>query len=179
MWKLTRDAHGSALIEAVIAAALLATVLTGIVPLVTTAVAGAAAARADLIAAHLARQRLAQLQTLTYATFPSGVIADGNSRLDDRNVFTIGGTGLQPTGLAPLQGPTPPWADWLDGHGAWLASGTQAPPGARFHRRWGILFVGGEGCLRLWVEASWLGPSVGDRVFRVASLQCPWGAETP
>lgn len=179
MSTLPSGARGSALLEAVIAAALLATVLTGVMPLVTTAAAGAATARADLVAGHLARQRLAQLQTLTHTMLPSGVIADDRSRLDESDVFTPGGAGLQPTGLAPLQAPTTTWADWLDEHGAWLASGAQLPQGARFGRRWGVVSGGGDGCLRLWVVTSHLGPSVGDHVSRAASLQCPWGTETP
>ena len=179
MSKSSHEARGSALIEAVVAAARLATMLTGILPLVTTAVVVAAATRADLVASHLARQRLAHLQTLTHTTLPSGVIVDDSSRLDLAEVFMSGGAGLQLTGLAPLLGPTTPWADWLDEHGVWLASGPQPPPRARFYRRWGVVSVGGEGCRRLWVEAAPLGPSIGDRVVRVASLQCPWGAETP
>jgi hypothetical protein len=172
-------ARGSALLEAVIASALLVTVLTGVLPLVTTAVAGAAAARTDLLAAHLARQRLAQLQALTYAMLPSGVIADDSSRLDQSDVFTPGGPGLQASGLTPLQAPTTPWADWLDAHGAWVAAGPTPPPGAHFERRWGIVATGGDGCLRLWVEAAPLGPSRSERVVRAASLQCPWGMEAP
>ena len=145
----------------------------------TVAAAGTSAARSDLLAAHLARQRLAQLQSLTHATLPSGVIADDRSRLDEADVFTLGGSGLQATGLMPLQVPTTPWVDWLDDHGTWLASGTQVPAGARFGRRWGIVSTGAEGCLRLWVEASPLGPAIGDHVSRAASLHCPWGTEAP
>ena len=70
----SRCARGSSLLEAVIASGLLATVLTGVVPLVTTAVAGTAAARSDFTAAHLSRQRLAELQTLTHVRVPTGVI---------------------------------------------------------------------------------------------------------
>lgn len=172
-------ARGSALLEAVIAAALLATVLTGVLPLVTTVVVGATSARADLVAAHLARQRLAHLQTLTHTALPSGVLVDDQSRLDGPDAFSAGGAGLQPTGLTPLQAPTAPWADWLDAHGAWLASWPNVPQGARYRRRWGVVAGVGDGCLRLWVEAAPLGPSVGDHVFRAASLQCPWGAEAP
>lgn len=174
-----RCARGSSLLEAVIASALLATVLTGVVPLVTTAVAGTAAVRADFTAAHLARQRLAELQTLTHATVPTGIVADDVSRLDQAEAFTAGGPGLQPSGLAPLQVPTTPWVDWLDGRGAWLASGAQPNPAAHFGRRWGIVSTGGDGCLRLWVETSPRGPFVGDHVFHAASLQCPWGVEAP
>ena len=175
----SRCARGSSLLEAVIASGLLATVLTGVVPLVTTAVAGTAAARSDFTAAHLSRQRLAELQTLTHVRVPTGVIADDTSRLDQAEVFTPGGPGLQPSGLAPLQVPTTPWVDWLDGRGAWLASGPQPHPAAHFRRRWGIVSTGGDGCLRLWVETSPTGPVVGDHAFHAASLQCAWGVEVP
>ena len=175
----SRCARGSSLLEAVIASGLLATVLTGVVPLVTTAVAGTAAARSDFTAAHLSRQRLAELQTLTHVNAPTGVIVDDISRLDQADVFTPGGPGLQPSGLTPLQVPTTPWVDWLDGRGGWLASWPQPHPRAHFGRRWGIVSTGGEGCLRLWVETSPTGPVVGDHVFHAASLQCPWGVEVP
>jgi len=175
----SRCARGSSLLEAVIAAGLLATVLTGVLPLATTAMVGTSVSRADLAAAQLARERLAQLQSLTHTTSIAGVVADDATRLDDATLFRVGGSGLLPTGLAPLQGPTTPWVDWLDAHGAWLASGPQIPPAARFGRRWGILPAGLDGCLRLWVEVTPLRPSSGDHVARAAGLQCPWGVEAP
>ncbi len=176
----SRCARGSSLLEAVIAAALLATVLTGVVPLVTTAVAGTTAARADFMAAHLARQRLAQLQTLTHAHVPTGVIADDSSRLDQAEVFTPGGPGLQPTGLTPLQVPTTPWVDWLDE--SWRVAGVRAATATRqptsaaagASSRPAEMGACGSGS-----RHRQRGRSMGDHVFHAASLQCPWGVEVP
>ena len=167
--------RGASLLEAVIAAGLLATVLTSILPLVTVAVAGTAATRTDLMASHLARQRLSQLQALTHLRTAAGVIADDQSRLDQADLFTAGGPGLIATGPATLATSTPSWVDWLDERGAWRSAGAQPPPGARYRRRWGILTAGVDGCYRLWVEVTPLGSSSVDATAHDGSLQCPWG----
>ena len=167
--------RGASLLEAVIAAGLLATVLTSILPLVTAAVAGTAATRTDLMASHLARQRLAQLQALTHLRTAAGVIADDQSRLDQADPYTAGGPGLSASGPIPLTTSTPSWVDWLDERGTWQSAGAQPPPGARYRRRWGILAAGAEGCFRVWVEVTPLGSSAGDHTAHDGSLQCPWG----
>lgn len=171
--------RGSSLLEAVIAAGLLATVLTGVLPLVTTATVGVAEARTDQLAAHLARQRLAQLQALTCARATTGLVTDLESRLDRADPFASGGRGLDPTGPGPLLDSTEGWADWLDERGQWHNAGTQPAPGARFRRRWGVLATGQVGCLRLWVEVSPLGRWRGDRVVHAGGVQCPWGVGQP
>jgi type II secretory pathway pseudopilin PulG len=171
--------RGSSLLEAVVAAGLLATVLSAVLPLVTTATIRVAEARTDQLAAHLARQRLSQLQALTRARTPTGLLTDLQSRLDGAEPFTNGGPGLDPTGPGPLADSMEPWADWLDEHGRWNAAGVQPAPGARFRRRWGILAPGEDGCLRLWVEVVPLGPSRGDRVVHAGGVQCPWGEGQP
>jgi Tfp pilus assembly protein PilV len=169
------ESRGTSLLEAVIAAGLLATILTSVLPLVTVAVAGTAVARTDLMASHLARQRLAQLQALTHLRTAAGVIADDQSRLDQADLFTAGGQGLIASGPTPLTTSTSSWVDWLDERGAWQSAGTQPPPGARYRRRWGILAAGADGCLRVWVEVTPLGSSVGGHTAHEGSLQCPWG----
>lgn len=174
-----RASCGSSLLEAVIAAGLLATVLTAVLPLATTVVSGSAGSRADLMASHLARQRLSQLQALTLARSVSGEVADLQSRLDTPEAFGLGGAGLTPTGLAPLQSSTSSWVDWLDEHGTWQGAGVQQPPAARYRRRWGVLAAGGEGCLRVWAEVAPLGRLVGDRTVHAGGIQCPWGVAAP
>lgn len=176
----SRDAQrGSSLLEAVIAAGVLATVLTGILPLATTAVAGSAAARVDLMTAHLARQRLAQLQALTHLRGVLGVVVDVEARLDGAEAFAAGGAGLSPTGLAPFQVSTAPLVDWLDEHGGWQAAGADPPPGARYRRRWGILAPAPAGCLSLWVEVTPLGPDAAHRMAHAGGVQCAWGSSAP
>ena len=170
---------GSSLLEAVIAAGLLATVLTGVLPLATTVVSGAAASRADLMASHLARQRLSHLQTLTHVRIVSGPVADQQSRLDTADGFAVGGAGLTPTGLAPLQASVASWVDWLDEHGTWLGAGVQPVNGAAYRRRWGVIGPGAEGCLRLWVEVEPVRRLTGDRTAHAGGVQCPGGVAAP
>jgi type II secretory pathway pseudopilin PulG len=170
---LTR--RGTSLIEAVIAAGLLAAVLTGVLPLATGVVTSTGAARADLLAAHLARQRLAQLRALTHVRAPSGVIVDTQTRLaaDD---FASGGAGLSPTGLAPFAASVEGWSDWLDARGAWLSADVPPPPAARYRRRWGILTGSPTDCVRLWVEVSPVPGGVAGRAAHAGAVHCAWGA---
>lgn len=175
----SRGARGSALLEAVVSAGLLATILAGVLPLVAVSVAMRSAIRTDLLAAHLARQKLAHLHALTLSQAPAGLIVDLQSRLDTVEPFANAGPGLQPTGTAPLEGTTDTWADWLDVQGVWQGSGVAPPPAARFLRRWGILAFGPDGCLRLWVEVAPLAPSTRHRIAHAGSVRCPWGPGEP
>ena len=170
---------GTALLEAVLAAGLLATILAGILPLVALSIATLSAIRTDLLAAHLARQKLSHLDALALAQTPAGLVVDLQSRLDTVEPFASAGSGLQPTGLATLQTTTDAWADWLDSHGSWQGAGVLPPPTARFRRRWGILPFGPDGCLRLWVEVAPLDPAQRDRLAHAGSVRCPWGMGEP
>ncbi len=171
--------RGSSLLESVIAAGLLVTALAAALPLAVSTAAAVLHARADLLARHLARQRLSQLLVLTHVRAPTGIVADQQSRLDDAEPFRVGGAGLIPTGPAPLQVTAEPTVDWLDAHGSWLAGGSQTPPAAHFRRRWAVLAAGIEGCQRVWVEVAPLGPSVGDHTAHADGVHCPWGVGQP
>lgn len=174
--RLTCD--GASLIEAVVAAGLLAAVLTGVLPLATAVVSGTSASRGDLLAAHLARQRLAQLQALTFSRTASGVIADLQTGLAAAD-FVPGGAGLSVTGPAPLEASVDGWSDWLDARGAWLSADLTAPPTARYRRRWGILAGLPSDCVRLWVEVTPVPDATGLRRANAGALQCAWGAGWP
>jgi hypothetical protein len=167
------DVQGSSLLEAVVAAGVLATVLTGLLPLTTTAWTVAASARRDLVAAHLARQRLHQLQILTHVTVPGAMLRDIVTRLGGAEI-EAGGQGLTPTGLAPLAAPVAGSSDWLDARGGVLAWTAAAPPGAVFLRQWAVLDDGST-CLRLWVVVSGASDSGPPRA-SAAAVQCAWGA---
>ncbi len=174
-----RDARrGAVLLEAIVAAGLLVVVMAGVLPLVVRTQTTMAEVRADLMATHLARQRLAQLHTLTYMRVGAAVVADDSSRLDAPGPFAHGGVGLTPTGVDPLTTDMPTWVDWLDEHGAWQGS-TSPPTGAAYQRRWGVLAAGTEGCLRLWVEVEPMVPSRRLRAAQAGMVQCPWGVAEP
>lgn len=153
--------------------------MAAVLPLAVSSAAALAITRGDLLAAHLARQRLAQLQALTHLATPTAIVMDLASRLDGADPFTGGGSGLTVTGVAPLQATTATWADWLDEAGAWQSAGIARPAGARFLRRWGVLPAGTAGCLRLWVEVSPLVAGPGERVAHAGSVQCAWGVAEP
>lgn len=174
------DRLGASLIEAVIAAGLLATVLGGVLPLVASAAVVVMTMRADQMAAHLARQRLAQLQALTHLRLPTAIVFDQTTRVDDGEIFALGGSGLGPSGAGPLEATTATWADWLDQRGVWIAAGVAQPDEARFRRRWGVLVAGANGCVRLWTEVTPLsGPMAAVRTTHAGTLRCPWGAGEP
>jgi type II secretory pathway pseudopilin PulG len=165
---------GSGLLEAVVAAGILATALTGILPLVLVAVSGAAQARTDLMAATLAQERLAQLQTLQYLHTGVIVIGDG-STLPRGDGFVDGGRGLTATGLGALETPQPASSEWLDERGTWLADGSAAaPPRAVYQRRWGVLAGPGTACLQLWVEVRTT-VRLASSAASAGAVHCPWG----
>lgn len=166
--------QGSGLLEAVVAAGILATVLTGILPLVLVAVSGAAQARTHLMAATLAQERLAQLQTLQFLNTGVIVIGDG-STLPRGDGFADGGRGLTATGLAALEAPQPTSSEWLDDRGAWLADGSAAlPPSAMYQRRWGVLARPGTPCLQLWVDVRTT-VRLAAPAASAGTVHCPWG----
>jgi len=165
---------GAGLLEAVIAAGVLATVLTGILPLVLVAAQGAAQARVDLVAARLAEERLAQLQTLQHLHTGSVLITD-QATLPRGGEFVSGGHGLTATGLASLEAPQPASSEWLDERGTWLADGSAAaPPRAVYQRRWGVLATAGSSCLRLWVDVRVVARLAASAA-TAGTVHCPWG----
>ena len=168
---------GSALLEAVVATGLLIGVLTGLLPLTTTAAQQTTTARLDLLAAHLARQRLGELQALTHVTAAGGVLTDVSTRLDHGG-FGAGGTGLTPTGMAPLSSSLPGASDWLDARGRLLPWSATPPPDTRYARRWAVV-DDGSGCVRMWVLVSVIGRPLRAHTVDVAAVQCPWGVGQP
>ena len=173
----SHDHGGSALLEAVVAAGLLAGVLTGLVPLTTAVAESKTTARLDLMAGHLARQRLGELQALTHVTGAGGVAMDLSTRLDTAG-FNGGGAGLTATGLAPLDSSLSGASDWLDGDGQLLAWSATPPPGARFARRWAVV-DDGSGCVRMWVSVTVVARPQRPHMVDAGATNCPWGAGQP
>ncbi len=173
-----RTCHdGTSLIEAVIASGLLALVLVALLPLTTAAIAGTHAGRTDGRAASLARHRLAQLRGLTHMRTASTAIVDLTTRVDHAEP-AVGGPGLSPTGVAPLEYPTEGWSDWLDEQGRWVGAGPSPPAGARYGRQWGVLSGETSACVRLWVSVQPLHEPASRRA-HAAGLQCAWGVAHP
>ena len=168
--------RGVSLLEAVIASALLATVLTGVAPLVSVATASVSTTRGDVLASQLARQRLAQLEALAHLRTAAGISVDVVSRFAGDG-FVPTGSGLSPTGLQPLTTPVAGQVDWLDERGTWLASDAAPPGTAHYTRRWALLSHGADGCVRVWVVVEPLRARTGNRPVYLATVQCPWGSQ--
>ena len=167
-------AAGSGLLEAVVAAGILAVVLTGAMPLVLAASQSASRQRTDLMASTLARERLAQLQMLQYLRAGATLILDGTT-LPRGEGFAGGGRGLTPTGPGALAAPLPASSEWLDEGGAWLGDGAGAAPlGAVYQRRWGVLARHDDACLQLWVEVR-ATARMAVPAASIGAVQCPWG----
>lgn len=166
------------LLETLVAAGLLATVLTGIVPLCTTAVVAASRVRSQVLAGHLASRRLAQLEALTHARTAGGLVLDLQTRLDGPD-FALGGPGLAQGGAATLTTDTDRWCDVLDDRGTYLGTCDGSVAGARFGRRWGVTPTDVSGCLRVWVDVRGLTGVGPDVAAQAGALQCGWGAAAP
>jgi hypothetical protein len=125
------DERGTTLIETAIAAAILLTMLVGLLSMGSIATMhtenqGHLAARTT----EYAQDKMEQLLALGYTdaisdtiTFPSG---------------PTGGTGLAPGGSASTSAPVNGYVDWLGEDGGLLGGGTSAPTGWFYERVWQI-----------------------------------------
>lgn len=121
--------RGFALVEVLVSAALLVAIAAGVAQVVAIAVRAAYADRVRTIATLLAAQKMEQLRSL---------------RLSDRWTDT---SSDPPTDAGPGLAPSPPgtldanvafYADYLDGAGRWVGSGSPAPGEAVYVRRWAV-----------------------------------------
>lgn len=141
---MPRSAAGYALIETLVAAAVVVGLAAGAAQVAVLTGAAVRASGAQGQALFLAVQKIEQLQSLPW-TF------DGRLEpvSDDRTSLALdppaaGGRGLQATG--PLTGPAGAGAvDYLDRDGRWVGTGAQPPPGTAFVRRWSVSPVGPPG----------------------------------
>lgn len=165
---------GSGLLEAIVSAGLLITVVAGLLPLVLVASWGTARLRVAAQASALALDRLAHLQALHHFQAGPALIIDTGTLPKDGG-FVGGGRGLTATGAGALQVASPGASEWLDARGAWLADGSQPAPGtAQYERRWGVIAPVGEPCLQLWVEVR-TRAAPATVAAAAGGVQCPWG----
>ena len=135
------EAHekGFSLLEAIIAAGLLAGALAALGQMLAIAVATHRSARAGSDATVLAQQKMEQLRGLTWGFDVSGFPIVDTATDTAASVETpTGGTGLTPSPTDTLVSNTSGWVDYVDQSGAALGGGTQVPAGAMYLRRWAI-----------------------------------------
>ncbi len=116
---VTHDERGFSLLEAVIAAALVAGAFAALAEMYTLSLAGTAAARGASSAVVMAAQKMEELRQLGW---------------DDVALGTGGSVAEDASG----------YVDYRDQSGAVVGSGGEAPPGALFVRRWSIGPVGAD-----------------------------------
>jgi len=126
------------LIEALVAALLMATALVTLAQLGSSAARINVGSRTTTRGVILAGQKLEQLRALAWGVDPSGTPISDFSTDTSSSVPSPGGTGLQTSPADALQRDTPGFVDYLDATGVAIRSGGAPPSGAVFVRRWSI-----------------------------------------
>lgn len=140
------DAAGVALIEALVAVALLASALVALAGLL--AIAASATHRAHIVStsAILASRKMEQLRSLAWSmdaagTAISDVSSDTAAAEDEGECASVGqslGTGLSASPPGTLDGDVAGYVDYVDARGCGLGGGDRPPPGTVYVRRWSV-----------------------------------------
>lgn len=146
---MDRASAGYALIETLVAAAVVVGLAAGVAQVALLTGAAIRESGAQARALFLAVQKLEQLQALVW-TFDDRLEPVSDEATDlALDPAAPGGRGLLPSG--PLTGPAGAgYVDYLDRDGRWVGTGTQPPSGTAFVRRWSVSPVaapGGDGLL--------------------------------
>jgi type II secretory pathway pseudopilin PulG len=135
----TTGEGGFSLIEALVAAGLLAVALVTLCELFVAAMRTSLDSRSTTFATVLAQQKVEELRALTWGFDPMGIpITDTttNTAVDPAQPF--GGTGLSSSPASALQRNTPGFTDYVDRFGHTLGGGASPPPNTAYTRRWSI-----------------------------------------
>lgn len=139
---------GFTLIEAVVAAALVATAVAGMAPLLVQGGRAAADERRAPVALAAAAAKLEQLLALTWTYDAAGTpIGDLTSDTSAEPPAPVGGTGLSPSPPDSLTRSVSGYVDYLDPAGRSVGSVPAA--GAVYARRWRVRPGGMDGMLDL------------------------------
>jgi len=131
---------GFTLVEVLVAALLITTLLINVAALGAVAVRTATTARRQTSASLLAIQKMEQLLGLTWAwagPAPAVPLSDLTTDLS-RDPASNGGSGLSPSSPGALDRNLPGYVDYLDEAGVWVGTGPEPPPRSVFVRRWSI-----------------------------------------
>ena len=134
-----RSEDGFSLVEAVVAAGLMAGALASLGQMFAVSVANGRSARAGSYATVLAQQKMEQLRGLTWGFDTLGVpISDTSTDTAAPDEAPAGGTGLSPSPSGTLTSDMDGWVDYVDASGNVLGGGASSLPGAVYVRRWAI-----------------------------------------
>lgn len=135
-----RSSKGFSLTEVIIAMGLLTTVSVGVAQIFALTARANYVARGQTSTTALAEQKMEQLRALTWGFDTDGEglpISDTSTNLAV-DPPTTGGGGLNPSPANALHVNTAGYVDFLDAHGAYVGTGTTAPAGAVYLRRWSV-----------------------------------------
>jgi hypothetical protein len=137
---IRRSQDGFTLVEVLVAALLVTTVVVNVAALGAIAVRTAATARRQTSTSLLATQKMEQLLALTWASAgaaPSVALSDLTTDLS-REPPSNAGFGLSPSPAGALDHNLPGYVDYLDEAGVWVGTGPEPPPRGVFVRRWSV-----------------------------------------
>jgi hypothetical protein len=129
---------GVALLEVMIALALLAGVVVSLAGLFCLAARSNRQARSATWMSIAAAQKMEQLRALSWAS------GDGGEDIADLSTDVSvspevgGGPGLRASPAGTLTSDVAGYVDYLDDHGRWLGAGAHPPADAVFTRRWSV-----------------------------------------
>lgn len=135
--------NGFALVEVMLASALLVAIAVSTAQVVTMAMRATLAARLRTAATVIAAQKMEQIRSLTWRWEAVGsppawqAVSDTSTDLS-ADPPRDGGVGLSPSPAGTLEANVPPYVDYLDGSGRWVGSGSSPPSDAAYTRRWSI-----------------------------------------
>ena len=131
--------RGFALLDALIAAAVVMTVTSGVASLLTWSTRALAAAGTQTAATMLARQKVEQLMALEWSVDGDGVLHSDNSTSVAVDPMGDSGPGLRPSLASTVDLDTSEYMDFVAADGTWRGDRSPPAPGAAFIRRWSVV----------------------------------------
>jgi prepilin-type N-terminal cleavage/methylation domain-containing protein len=161
-------ARGFALLEVLIASAVIATIAAGSSVLLSMAIHASRQSRVQTIATMLAAEKLEQLRSLTWTHVTTGgpaismPVSDLTTDLSN-DPATDDGPGLLTSPGGTLTSNVVGYVDYLDADGRWIGHGASPPAPAVYIRRWAVhpLVSDPDNMLVLEVVAGTRGPQGG------------------
>jgi prepilin-type N-terminal cleavage/methylation domain-containing protein len=160
------SAPGFALLEVLIASALIATIAAGATALISTALKASRQSRVRTMATVLAAKKMEQLRSLTWTHIVTSGPAISMSISDlttdlSNDPSTDDGPGLLASPGGTLTSNVVGYVDYLDMNGRWIGRGPSAPAPAVYIRRWAVRPLAGDpdNMLILEVVAGTRGPN--------------------
>jgi prepilin-type N-terminal cleavage/methylation domain-containing protein len=138
--KFFSSAKGFSLVEVIVAMGLLTVVSLGVAQLFAVSARANHVAKGQTSATSLAEQKLEQLRSLTWgfdAKEQGLPVSDTTTNLAT-DPPTSSGSGLNPSPSESLRSNQAGYVDFLDGHGAYVGTGSVIPAAAVYVRRWSI-----------------------------------------